>query len=147
GLSDVGDPDGPGGLFLRGRTLYVAFGVGDVGVLGRDAAGGLVFGSDVPNPNGASSPLFSSILAIHFSADVENTAEAFTLSMADQQALASGRKVTLSTGSDHVAIEIIANFPDYVPFPHPVVAGNVQLSNPFGVVGVGDQLYVTDGGR
>jgi hypothetical protein len=24
GLSDVGDPDGPGGLFLRGRTLYVA---------------------------------------------------------------------------------------------------------------------------
>src|SRR5438477_8237704 len=33
GLSDVGDPDGPGGLFLRGRTLYVAIGVGDVGVL------------------------------------------------------------------------------------------------------------------
>jgi len=34
GLSDVGDPDGPGGLVLRGRTLYVAIGVGDVGVLG-----------------------------------------------------------------------------------------------------------------
>jgi hypothetical protein len=147
GLSDVGDPAGPAGLFLRGRTLYVAIGAGDVGVLGRDAAGGLVFGSDVPNPSGASSPLFSSILAIHFSADVENTAEAFTLSIADQQALASGRKVTLASGNDHVAIETVANFPDYVPFPHPVVAGNVQLSNPFGIVGVGDHLYVTDGGR
>src|SRR5205823_4610689 len=127
GLSDVGDPDGPGGLFLRGRTLYVAIGVGDVGVLGRDATGAVVFGSDVPNPNGASSPLFSSVLAFHFSADVENTAGTFTLSMADQQTLAGGRKVTLSSGNDYVAIEMVANFPDYVPFPHPVVAGNVQL--------------------
>ena len=147
GLSDVGDPDGPGGLFLRGRTLFVAIGVGDVGVLGHNAAGDVVFGSDVPNPTGASSPLFSSVLAIHFSADVENTAETFTLSLADQQAIASGRKVTLSSGNDHVAIELVANFPDYVPFPHPQVAGNVQLSNPFGIVAVGDQLYVTDGGR
>jgi hypothetical protein len=147
GLSDVGDPDGPGGLFLRGRTLYVAIGAGDVGVLGRNAAGAVVFGSDVPNPAGASSPLFSSILAIHFSADVENTAEALTLSLADQQAIASGRRVTLSSGNDRVAIELVANFPDYVSLPHPQVVGNVQLSNPFGIVAVGDRLYVTDGGR
>jgi hypothetical protein len=43
GLSDVGDRDGPGGLFMRGRTLYVAIGVGDVGVLGHNAAGGRSF--------------------------------------------------------------------------------------------------------
>jgi hypothetical protein len=147
GLSDVGDPAGPAGLFLRGRTLYVALGAGDVGVLGRDSTGAVVLGSDVPNPNGASSPLFSSVLAFHFSADVENTAGTFTLSMTDQQALASGRRVTLSSGNEHVAIERVADFPDYVPFPHPVVAGNVQLSNPFGIVGIDDQLYVTDGGR
>jgi hypothetical protein len=30
GPNDVGDPSGPAGLFLRGRTLYVAIGMGDV---------------------------------------------------------------------------------------------------------------------
>jgi hypothetical protein len=148
GINDVGDPSGPAGLFLRGRTLYVAVGVGDVGVLGRDAAGQVVFGSDVPNPNGPSSTIFSSVLAFHFSANVENTVDPFTVSLADQQALASGRKVTLSNGEQQrVTIELVTDFTNFVPFPNPFVANNVQLSNPFGVVAVGDQLYVTDGGR
>ena len=31
GISDVGTPNGPSGLFMRGRTLYVAVGSGNVG--------------------------------------------------------------------------------------------------------------------
>src|SRR5918995_6307392 len=30
GANDIGDPSGPAGVFMRGRTLYVAIGVGDV---------------------------------------------------------------------------------------------------------------------
>src|SRR5215207_3242645 len=53
GLNDVGEPSGPVGLFLRGRTLYVAVGVGDVVV------GVGIPGAAVPNPNSPSSPIFS----------------------------------------------------------------------------------------
>jgi hypothetical protein len=66
GINDVGGVTGPAGLFLRGRTLYVAIGVGDVSLPGP------IPGSDLPNP-APSSPLFSSVLAMHFSSDVENT--------------------------------------------------------------------------
>ncbi|MCI0535633.1 MAG: hypothetical protein L0Z50_10440, partial [Verrucomicrobiales bacterium] len=62
GISDVNDPSGPTGLFMRGRTLYVAIGSGDVAIAGPFP------GTTLPNPNPVSSPLFSSVLAIHFSA-------------------------------------------------------------------------------
>jgi hypothetical protein len=142
GINDVGMPSGPAGLFLRGRTLYVAIGVGDVGFAGP------IPGSDLPNPY-PSSPLFSSILAIHFSADAEKITDGFTLTPADQQALASGQKLILSnTGGDRISIELVANIlPDYVPKPLPTLPNNVGLSNLFALVAVGDQLYVSDGGR
>jgi hypothetical protein len=41
----------------------------------------------------------------------------------------------------------VADFPNYVANPLPTFPGNIQLSNPFGLLAVGDQLYVTDGGR
>ena len=141
GISDVGDPSGPDGLFLRGRTLYVAIGVGDVGRAGP------LPGTTVPNPNPISSPIFSSILAIHFSAHVENTTGGFTLTLGDQNTLASGEKVTLSNGSDHITVELVANFPDYTANPLPFFAANIRLSNPFDLVAIDDQLYVTDGGQ
>jgi hypothetical protein len=53
--------------------------------------------SHLPNPD-VSSPLFSSVLAIHFSAAVEQKTAGFTLSIADQQALANGETVMLSNG-------------------------------------------------
>jgi hypothetical protein len=142
GINDVGMPSGPAGLFLRGRTLYVAIGVGDVGFAGP------IPGSDRPNPH-PSSPLFSSILAVHFSADAEKITDGFTLAAADQQALASGQKLTLSNaGGDRISIELVANIlPDYVSKPLPTLPDNVGLSNPFALVAAGDQLYVTDGGR
>src|SRR5215813_4213883 len=61
----VPEPSGPAGIFMRGRTLYVVIGVGDVGRPGP------LPGTTIPNPNPVSSPLFSSVLAIQFSAHTE----------------------------------------------------------------------------
>jgi hypothetical protein len=127
GINDVGDPSGPAGLFMRGRTLYVVIGVGDAYLPGG-----------VPNPNPASSPIFGSVLAIHFSASVEKTGESFILSVSDHQALADGEQVELSNESgDTITLELIARVLDALP-------GN---ENPFDLVAIGDRLYVTDGGR
>jgi hypothetical protein len=141
GINDVGGVSGPTGLFMRGRTLYVAISVGDVSLPGP------LPGSDLPNPS-PSSPLFSSVLVLRFSSNVENTTAGFTLTFADQQVLASGGKVTLSNGGDdEIAIELIANFPNYVPKPLPTLPANIAHSNPYGLVALADQLYVTDGGQ
>ncbi len=141
GINDVGEPSGPAGLFMRGRTLYVLIGIGDT------IKAGPIPGTAVPNPAGPSSPIFSSILAIHFSANVEKRTDGFTLSPADQQTLAGGETVKLSNGrGDKITIELVANFPDFTPNPLPFFAGNVRGSNPFDLVAVGNQLYVTDGG-
>src|SRR5262249_47467736 len=54
-LNDVNEPSGPAGLFMRGRTLYVAMGTGDAGRPGP------VPGTTIPNPSAVSSPIFSSV--------------------------------------------------------------------------------------
>ncbi len=142
GINDAGDPSGPSGIFTHGRTLYVAIGVGDVGI------GGPFPGTTLENPNGPSSPIFSSILAIHFSAATEKTTNGFTLTLADDQALANGQTVTLSnSGHDKITIRLIADLPNFISFPLPTVPANIQVSNPYGLVAMGDSLYVTDGGR
>jgi len=105
-------------------------------------------GTTIPNPAGPSSPIFSSVLAIQFSANTENVTTGFTLTPADQQALADGQTVTLSKGAgDRVMIRLVADFPNSIPFPLPFFPPNIKLSNPFQLVAVEDTLYVTDGGR
>ncbi len=99
--SDVGEPSGPAGVYMRGRTLYVVMSVGNT-----------FLASGIPNPNPAS-PIFSSLLAIHFSAAIERTTTGLTLTPANQQTLADGGKVTLSNGSGRIKIELVANFPDF----------------------------------
>ena len=142
GIADVGDPSGPGGLLLRGRTLYLAIGVGDVAVRGP------VPGSSLPNPAGPSSPLFSSVLAVHFSSAVEQASKGFTMTLADQHWLAAGNKLEMSNGGgDKITVSRVADLPNYVLSPHPVVAGNIKNANPFQLALLGDQLYATDGGR
>jgi hypothetical protein len=140
--NDVGDPSGPAGVFMRGRTLYVAIGIGDnvlAGPLPRTA---------VVNPS-PSSPLFSSVLAIHFSVHTERITSGFTLTTDDQAVLAGGGTVRLSNGGgDTIAIELITNLPDYDLNPEPNPLSTVRVaSNPFDLVATADRLYVTDGGR
>lgn len=139
--NDVGDPSGPAGVIMRGRTLFVAIGIGD-SIL---PVGTSPIRLGNPSP---SSRLFSSVLAMHFSANVEHSTLGFSLTLADHEALADGKKVTLSNGGgDKMSVEVIANYPDYVANPLPTAPANVQGSNPFDLALLGDQLYVTDGGR
>src|SRR5205085_1621239 len=113
GMSDVGDPSGPSGLDLRGRTLFVAIGSGD-GTLA-----GPIPGTELPNPN-PSSPILSSVLAIHFNADVEKTTRGFSLTLADHFTLAGGSDVKLSNrAGDKITIELLADFPNYISDPLP----------------------------
>lgn len=139
-INDVNEPSGPAGVFMRGRTLYVVIGIGNGIAIGPFP------GTAVGNPN-PSSPIFSSILAIHFSADVEKSTDGFTLTADDQQTLAAGAPVKLSDGSNHLTIKMIANFPNFTPNPLPAFANNVRGSNPFDLAVVDDQIYVTDGGQ
>lgn len=140
--ADVGDPAGPAGMIMRGRTLYVAMGIGDA--IRVDPTNPT---ARVANPSPASR-IFSSVLAMHFSAHVERTTLGFSLTTADHEALADGDKVTLSNGGgDKMTVELVANFPDYVAFPLPTAPGNVQGSNPFDLALIANRLYVTDGGR
>jgi hypothetical protein len=141
GINDQSEPSGPAGVFMRGRTLYLAIGIGD-GILAGPPMSGAAFGNPTP-----SSPIFSSILALHFSANVENNTTGFTLTLADQFTLASGQTVTLSNGSHKLTVELIADFPNFTPNPRPPYPLNVRGSNPFDLVAVGNRLYVTDGGQ
>jgi hypothetical protein len=132
------DPSGPTGLAMRGRTLYVTIGLGDAVLNGPLPA------SFVPNPN-PSSVLFSSVLAIQFSANVETNTNGFALSLSDQAALKNGVTVDLDNGTgDKMSIKLVADFPDYLPEPRPGLTNAVRQSNPFGVAIDGDQLYVAD---
>jgi hypothetical protein len=141
-INDVNEPSGPAGLFMRGRTLYVAMGTGDAGRPGP------IPGTTIPNPNPISSPIFSSVLAIHFSANTEEITNGFTLTADNERALANGDVLTVSNGDgDKLTIRMIADFANFVAFPLPFFAPNIQLSNPFQLVAVEDTLYVTDGGR
>lgn len=134
-----GDASGPNSLAMRGRTIYVAIGQGDTVIPGPA-------GSTIPNPN-VSSPLFSSVLAIHLSAAAEKSTAGFTLSAQDRQMLAGGGKVMLTNGKgDKLQVDLVVNFPDSVSEPTQANANNVRNSNPFGVLLVDDYMYVTNGG-
>jgi len=75
----VGDFNGTTGVYLQGSTLFVLNGQGDVTLAGP------VAGTEQPNPTSAS-PIFSSVLAIHFSAAMEARTTGVALTLADHQA-------------------------------------------------------------
>ncbi len=133
-------PSGPSGLYLDGRTLFVAIGEGNPTVSGP------VPRTEIPNP-AVASPIFSSVLAVHFSAVVELKTTGVTLSLSDHYALENGeRLVRRDAKGGRVTIELIVDFPDYISEPLPSLAANVRHSHPYGVVADCDYLYVPDGG-
>jgi hypothetical protein len=139
GNNELVGPAGPSGLFLRGRTLYVAVGVGNA------TQAGPIPGTEVVNPN-PSSPIFDSLLAVKFSAAAERQTEGFTLTLAEHQALADGEELRFGSGPERVTVRLIADFPDFTPEPLPFFPDNVRHSNPYHLVAVGNRLYVTDSG-
>jgi hypothetical protein len=132
---------GPSGLYLTGRTLYVVIGLGNPTIPGPRPR------TEIPNPNGPASPIFSSVLAVHFSAATERFTTGVTLTLADHFALKDGeRLVRTDSAGRKITIELIVDLPDYLPEPLPILQTNVRHSQPYGVVADDDFLYVVDGG-
>ena len=127
----VGDFNGTTGVYLEGRTFFILIGEGDVTLAGP------VSGTEQANPTPAS-PIFSSVLAVTFSAAMEETTTGVTLTLADHHALkARQRLVRADVMGRRMIIQLIADFPDYAPEPRPNFADNVRHSHPYGVVGLG----------
>jgi hypothetical protein len=133
-----GDPSGPSGLEMRGRTLFVVIGAGD-GTLP-----GPIPGTEVPNPN-PSSPFLSSVLSIRLSPLAEETTQGFTITAADQTSLLTRGFMKLADASgNELIVELVTNFRNFTPEPTPDLLTNVRASNPFGIALRGRTLYVPD---
>ncbi len=76
-------------MVVQGRTLFVLLGEGDV------LRNGANQGTSIVNPDGVSSGLFSSILRVTLSTDLDTFSGGLTLKAADQSALLDGNTVTL----------------------------------------------------
>lgn len=134
-------PQGPSGLVLRGRTLYITIGEGNPTVACALPC------TEIPNPAGASSPIFSSVLALRFNAFTELLGSGFTLTPADDFALKNGETLEFDNGRfDKATLKLVADFPDVAPDPLPGAPENVAASNPFGIEIIANHLYITDGG-
>jgi len=134
-------PQGPSGLVMRGRTLYFTIGEGNPTVACPLPC------TEIPNPSGASSPIFSSVLALHFSAKTEMVTSGFTVEPADDLALKNGDELKFDNGDGDMArLKLVADFADVAPEPIPGAPQNVAASNPFGIEIIANHLYVPDGG-
>jgi len=128
---------GPSAMALRGRTLYLALGAGDV------ERRGTAPGTSMHNPTGASSPLFGSILEIRFSRDVDGISGAFRMTPQHQMALHDGGEVELSEeGGATARISVLTRFPISEPAPNVIY----RFSNIWGLALTEDgrSLYVSD---
>jgi hypothetical protein len=131
-------PSGPTALALRGRTLYVLIGSGDVSMPGPAP------GSAVPNPQ-RSSILFSSVLALRFGMAIDDSAGDFAFTQNDYDNLSNGEKLRTRNSSDQrLVVDVLANFRDFTEEPRPDVPDNVREANPFGMDIRGSALYVAD---
>ena len=127
---------GPSAMALRERTLYLCIGPGD------SERAGAAQGTSILNPQSVSSPIFSSLLEIRFSADVDSITGTFRMTPQHQQALNDGVEVELSDAGTTARISLLTRFP--IAEPHP--AAVYKFSNPWGLAlsGDGRNLYLTD---
>jgi hypothetical protein len=137
GLAHYTIPWGPKGIAIDGRVLYLAIGDGDV-TAGTPPDHGI-------NPNGPSSPIFSSVLRLEFSADIDDVQGPFTLALVDHWALLDGYDVEVASGNAHLRIRALAA---YRPLVRNVLAPGVAVrtSEPTGLFldKANQTLYVTD---
>src|SRR5205807_100720 len=121
---------GPAAMALRDRTLYLSIGPGD------SERAGAAPGTSTLNPQSASSPIFSSLLEIRFSADVDAIGSTFRMTVQHQQALNDGGEVELADAGATARISLLTRFP--IAEPHPTAV--YKFSNPWG-------LALSDDGR
>jgi hypothetical protein len=127
---------GPSAMALRDRTLYLNIGPGDAE---RTAAAP---GTSMLNPQGASSPIFSSTLEIRFSAEVDAISSTFRMTEQHQQALNDGAEVELEDAGATARISLLTRYPIAEPHPQAVY----KFSNPWGLAlsEDGRSLFQTD---
>jgi hypothetical protein len=139
GLAHATNPIGPTGMALDGRTLYLLIGEGDI-FLDRLPA------SYDFNPDGPSSPIFSSLLRIQFNRDIDDIQGEFAISAVDQWALIDGYDVNLrGQAGEQATVQLLTAFRQV----HRNVLGGilrVRPSNPYAIVfdPAGRTLYVND---
>jgi hypothetical protein len=141
GLSAPGlEPDGVTSFLVQGRTLYVTLGEGDV------LRNGTKQGTNIVNPEGISSALFSSVLKITLSTDLDTFSGGLTLTAANQATLVDGGTVTLKgTAGDEATVEVLVNFPDVAPDANTIFR-NAHTFGLATVPSVADTLFVIDAG-
>ena len=134
------DEDGPDGLALSGRTLYIAIGEGDTFQKGPRPR------TFLHNANGPSSPLFDSILKVTFSNDIDRMPLGFSLKTEDHYTLIDGNPVTLNNGANDTAtVELLAALRPSLPDPVLIY----RNSHPYGLALLPSQpdfLYVANAG-
>lgn len=131
-------PSGPSGLFLRGRTLFISIGAGN------NVLPGPVPGTEMANPT-PSSPLFASVLSVQFNASVEETTEGFALTLDDHFDLKAGERLRLvNSRNERLTVEMAVDIRDFTYEFRPEFANNVRASNPFGLVAMGNTLFIVD---
>lgn len=123
GINAEGAPLGPTGVSVAVSTVYVLIGEGDS--QGEGAAP-----VQVCNPNGLSSPIFSSLLSATFSPGPEAIGEGFALTVENIQALADGHTILLENSlAQQARIHIVTDFRNFIPDPVHVL----RQANPFAV--------------
>jgi hypothetical protein len=128
GLTQEGAAIGPTAVADAHSTLYIVIGEGDV--QGPSSAPP----KQVPNPNGPSSPIFSSVLRARFNPVPDGVRTGFHVSAADIDSLVDGNEITLQNDSgEAVELLLLADFRDFVPDP----VLSVRQSDPFAVSVVG----------
>jgi hypothetical protein len=127
GMTPEGTAIGPTAVADAHGTIYVVIGEGDV-------KGASSTPEQVPNPNGLSSPIFSSVIAAEFNPVPDGIREGFALSAENIDALADGNTVTLENGSgESVSLSLLVDFRDLIPDARL----RVRQANPFAGVVVG----------
>lgn len=137
GTEVTGGGSGPTAMLLRGNLLYIAIGGGDAERRGTPPT------TSMHNPEGVSSPLFSSILQAELSLPVDTIGGTFTLTPDLQNRIATGDPVTVSDGAGGSAkIMLLTKIPTSIPDPRSIY----RFSNPWALelTPDGKTLYLAD---
>lgn len=128
GMTQEGAALGPTSAADAHGTLYVTIGEGDVQGPSPQPP------KQVPNPNGPSSPLFSSVIRARFTPVPDGIRSGFALSADDIASLTDGNEITLhNDAGESVSLLVLSDFRDFVP--DPVLAS--RQSDPFGAAVTG----------
>ncbi len=136
GLDAFSRPTGPSDIaVLTNRRVLLLIGEADT------IRPGNLAGTSIPNPDGLSSPILSSILSIRFSAAFHNLLGNFTMDLSDHFTLSEGKPVTLHNAWGETAtIVLVHDQRDLVPDTTTIV----RSADPIGVAVRGANIFSVD---